>query len=379
MNAGVQPLPNGDARAASKEAGLRYASDEMPGIRRKKAGGRFSYHRTGGAMVRDAATLARIRKLAIPPAWTEVWICADPRGHLQATGRDAKQRKQYRYHADFRASRDAAKYEHLLSFAAALPRIRAAVDADMALPGLPRRKVLAAIVRLLETTMIRIGNDDYARANGSYGLTTLRDPHVKVQGPQLLFDFKGKGGKPWRLKITDRRVARVVKACQELPGQHLFQYLDENGERARITSADVNAYLLEAGGRAVTAKDFRTWGGTILAAIVLREYDSPASVTQAKRDVRDAIKRVSQTLGNTPTICRQCYVHPEIVDAYMSGGFTLIVRRGRERPESLRAEERAVMAFLKRRLSPRAARKPRAPLAAAIAAKALGTAQRAAA
>ncbi len=377
MNA--SPHPNGDAHAASKEAGLRYTSDEMPGIRRKKTGGRFSYYRANGGMVRDAATLARIRRLAIPPAWTDVWISADPRGHLQATGRDAKERKQYRYHLDFRASRDAAKYEHLLSFAAALPRIRAAVEADMALPGLPRRKVLATIVRLLETTMIRVGNDDYARANGSYGLTTLRDPHVKVQGPQLLFDFKGKGGKPWRLKLTDRRVARIVKACQDLPGQHLFQYLDENGERARVTSADVNAYLLEAGGRTVTAKDFRTWGGTVLAAIVLREYESPASVTQAKRDVRDAIKRVSQTLGNTPTICRQCYVHPEIVEAYMAGGFALTVRRGRERAESLRAEERAVMAFLKRRLSPRAKRKPRASVQVTIAAKVMGGGIRAAA
>lgn len=377
MNA--SPHPNGDAHAASKEAGLRYTSDEMPGIRRKKTGGRFSYYRANGGMVRDAATLARIRRLAIPPAWTDVWISADPRGHLQATGRDAKERKQYRYHLDFRASRDAAKYEHLLSFAAALPRIRAAVEADMALPGLPRRKVLATIVRLLETTMIRVGNDDYARANGSYGLTTLRDPHVKVQGPRLLFDFKGKGGKPWRLKLTDRRVARIVKACQDLPGQHLFQYLDENGERARVTSADVNAYLLEAGGRTVTAKDFRTWGGTVLAAIVLREYESPASVTQAKRDVRDAIKRVSQTLGNTPTICRQCYVHPEIVEAYMAGGFALTVRRGRERAESLRAEERAVMAFLKRRLSPRAKRKPRASVQVTIAAKVMGGGIRAAA
>lgn len=377
MNA--SPHPNGDAHAASKEAGLRYTSDEMPGIRRKKTGGRFSYYRANGGMVRDAATLARIRRLAIPPAWTDVWISADPRGHLQATGRDAKERKQYRYHPDFRASRDAAKYEHLLSFAAALPRIRAAVEADMALPGLPRRKVLATIVRLLETTMIRVGNDDYARANGSYGLTTLRDPHVKVQGPRLLFDFKGKSGKPWRLKLTDRRVARIVKACQDLPGQHLFQYLDENGERARVTSADVNAYLLEAGGRTVTAKDFRTWGGTVLAAIVLREYESPASVTQAKRDVRDAIKRVSQTLGNTPTICRQCYVHPEIVEAYMAGGFALTVRRGRERAESLRAEERAVMAFLKRRLSPRAKRKPRASVQVTIAAKVMGGGIRAAA
>ena len=377
MNA--SPHLNGGAQKASEEAGLRYASDEMPGIRRKKAGGRFSYHRANGGMVRDAATLARIRRLAIPPAWTDVWISADPRGHLQATGRDAKDRKQYRYHPNFRASRDAAKYEHLLSFAAALPRIRSTVEADMALPGLPRRKVLATIVRLLETTMIRVGNDDYARANGSYGLTTLRDPHVKVQGQQLLFDFKGKRGKPWRLKITDRRVARVVKACQELPGQHLFQYLDENGERARVTSADVNAYLLEAGGRVVTAKDFRTWGGTVLAAIVLREYESPASVTQAKRDVRDAIKRVSQTLGNTPTICRQCYVHPEILEAYMAGGFALTVRRGRESAERLRAEERAVMAFLKRRLSPRAKRNPRASVQVTIAARVMGGGMRAAA
>ncbi|MCX7356427.1 MAG: DNA topoisomerase IB [Alphaproteobacteria bacterium] len=364
---------NGEVHEASKEAGLHFASDEMPGIRRKKAGGRFSYHLPKGALVRDAATLARIRRLAIPPAWTDVWICADPLGHLQATGRDAKQRKQYRYHSEFRASRDAAKYEHLLSFAAALPRIRAAVETDMALPGLPRRKVLSTIVRLLETTMIRVGNDDYARANGSYGLTTLRDPHVKVDGPRLLFDFKGKGGKPWRLKLTDRRVARVVKACQELPGQHLFQYLGDDGARQRVTSADVNAYLLESCGRAVTAKDFRTWGGTVLAAILLREYHAPANVTQAKRDVRDAIKRVSQTLGNTPTICRQCYVHPEIVEAYVTGGFTLTVRRARERPETLRAEERAVMAFLKRHLSPRAPRKPRAAVEATIAAKVLST------
>src|SRR5215218_8318368 len=251
-----------DPRDAAETAGLLYVSDEEPGIRRGKSGTGFTYTKPDGKKVEDKATLKRIHSLAIPPAYTDVWICAKPNGHIQATGRDAKGRKQYRYHPAFREVRESAKYEHMMAFAAALPSIRAKLAEHMALRGLPREKVLATVVHLLENTLIRVGNDDYAKANKSYGLTTLRDPHVKVDGSELRFQFKGESGKMWRLRVKDRRVAKIVKACQDLPGQDLFQYLDENGERKDVTSADVNAYLKEITGRDITAKDFRTWAGT---------------------------------------------------------------------------------------------------------------------
>jgi DNA topoisomerase I len=345
-----------DPRDAAATAGLAYVSDEEPGIRRKRAGRGFAYVAPGGRKVADEATLSRIRSLVIPPAWTDVWICPDPNGHIQATGRDAKGRKQYRYHPRFREVRESTKYEHMMEFAAALPAIRARIAEDMARRGLPREKVLATVVHLLENTLIRVGNSDYARQNKSYGLTTLRDPHVKVDGSELRFRFKGKSGKTWDLQIKDRRVAKVVKACQEIPGQHLFQYYDENGERQSVTSADVNAYLREITGRDVTAKDFRTWAGTVLAALALAEFEAVDSDAKAKKNIRSAIERVSARLGNTPTICRKCYVHPEILNCYMDGSLMLDIKEEIEEElgdnlASLRPEEAAVMTLLHGRLS----------------------------
>jgi DNA topoisomerase-1 len=284
-----------------------------------------------------------------------VWICPKANGHIQATGRDARGRKQYRYHPQFREVRESVKYEHVVEFARLLPGIRAKVAEHMALRGLPRDKVLATTVHLLETTLIRIGNDDYAKQNQSYGLTTLRDPHVKVNGSELRFQFKGKSGKTWRLKMKDRRVARIVKACQELPGQELLQYIDENGVQQDVTSADVNAYLREITGTDITAKDFRTWAGTVLAALALREFETFDSQAKAKRNVRAAIERVAARLGNTPTICRKCYIHPEIIDGYLEG--SLLEQIGaeveadlRDEMSGLEPEEVAVLAFLRRRI-----------------------------
>lgn len=345
-----------DPKDAAESAGLLYVSDEEPGIRRKKAGKGFVFVKPGGAKVADEATLKRIRSLVIPPAWTDVWICTRANGHLQATGRDAKGRKQYRYHPGFREVRESSKYEHMMEFAQGLPAIRKTVAAHMGLRGLPREKVLATVVHLLETTLIRVGNSDYAKQNKSYGLTTLRDPHVQVDGAELRFQFKGKSGKTWRLQVKDRRVAKIVKACQDLPGQDLFQYLDDNGERQTVTSADVNAYLKEITGRDITAKDFRTWAGTVLAAMALAEFESFDSEAKAKKNVRAAIERVSSQLGNTPTICRKCYVHPEVFTSYMEGALLLNVREEveselREALSGLRPEEAAVLTLLEARLN----------------------------
>jgi DNA topoisomerase I len=315
----------------------------------------FTYSHQG-RVVRDAATLRRIKSLAIPPAWTDVWICSKPNGHLQATGRDAKNRKQYRYHPEFRGVREGVKFEHLIQFARLLPTIRAKVAEHMALPGLPRDKVLATTVHLLETTLIRVGNEDYAKSNKSYGLTTLRDSHVKVSGSELRFNFKGKSGKTWRLKVTDRRVAKIVKACQDLPGQELLQYVDQNGAVQDVKSTDINSYLKEITGEAVTAKDFRTWAGTVLAAMALREFESFDGHAKAKKNVRAAIERVASRLGNTPTICRKCYVHPEILSSYLSGSFILEVKEEvdtglRDELVDLKPEEAAVMTLLRVRLA----------------------------
>jgi DNA topoisomerase I len=344
-----------DPRAAAEEAGLRYVSDEGPGISRRKVGRGFSYRLPKGGPVKDAATLKRIRSLAIPPAWTQVWICPHADGHIQATGRDAKGRKQYRYHPDWREARDAAKYEHMLDFAKALPAIRARVEADMKLPGLQREKVLATVVNLLETTLIRVGNDDYARQNESYGLTTLQDEHVEVKGSELRFRFKGKSGKTWDLGVKDRRVAKIIRACQDLPGQELFQYVDAEGEVRDVTSADVNAYLREISGKSITAKDFRTWAGTVLAAIALQEFERFDTQAAAKRNVKQAIERVASRLGNTPTICRKCYVHPEILNGYLEQNLALEIAEEaqeelREELANLRPEEGAVLAMLLNRL-----------------------------
>jgi DNA topoisomerase-1 len=350
-----------DPRDAAESAGLVYVSDEEPGIRRRKAGKGFVFVKPDGARVTDEATLARIRQLAIPPAYTDVWICSRANGHIQATGRDAKGRKQYRYHAAFREVRESAKFEHIVEFAKILPALRARIEEDMRKPGLSREKVLATVVSLLENTLIRVGNDDYAKQNKSYGLTTLRNRHVKVDGSQLRFSFKGKSGKTWKLDVKDRRIAKVVRACQDLPGQDLFAYVDEAGEPRDVTSADVNAYLKEATGRDITAKDFRTWAGTVLAALALSEFESVDSEAKAKKNVRQAIERVASRLGNTPTICRKCYVHPEVITSYLDGDLLLEIREEVEEElagnlSDLKPEEAAVLGLLHARLNREVAR-----------------------
>ena len=337
-------------------AGLRYVSDQEPGLRRRKNGKGFIYVSDKGEACHDEAALKRIRALAIPPAWTDVWICPRANGHIQATGRDAKGRKQYRYHPDFREARDSTKYEHMVEFARALPRIRARAAADMARPGLAREKVLATIVHLLETTLIRVGNQDYAKENKSYGLTTLRNPHVKVNGTELRFNFKGKSGKVWRLQLKNRRVAKVIRACQELPGQQLFQYSDETGAVQDVTSSDVNDYLREITGADITAKDFRTWSGTVLAAMALQEFEKIDNGARTKKNVKAAIEQVAARLGNTVTICRKCYVHPDIIHTYLTGSLVEeLTQRVKAEPyhelEGLKPEEVTVLRLLENRLS----------------------------
>lgn len=340
-----------EGKRAAQAVGLIYASDEQPGLRRKGCGRGFRYLDADGRPVRDPKTLKRIRSLAIPPAWTEVWICPRPEGHIQATGRDGKGRKQYRYHPDFRAVREDGKYEHMLDFADALPKIRETVAKHMARRDLSRECVLATVVHLLETTLIRVGNGEYAKQNKSYGLTTLRGPHVKIEGSAIRFQFLGKSGKTWRLQVDDRRVARIVRACQELPGQQLFQYLDAESNRQGVTSSDVNDFLREIAGRDVTAKDFRTWAGTVLAAVALQEFSAIDSQAKAKRNLKAAIESVAARLGNTVTICRKCYIHPEIINGYMAGDLDVEgAARYERKPQGLRPEEAAVLAVLKRRL-----------------------------
>lgn len=344
-----------DPEAAAESAGLTYVSDSDPGIRRQRSGKRFSYTGRDGKRVSDKRVLERIHRLAIPPAWTDVWVCADANGHIQATGRDARGRKQYKYHPRWREVRDGTKFDHMLEFAASLPKIRKRIAADLAAQGLERRKVLATVVYLLENTLIRVGNSDYAKQNKSFGLTTLRDGHVDVNGGELRFEFKGKSGKVWKLRMRDRRIAKVVKSCQELPGQHLFQYLDENGERQQVTSTDVNGYLREIAGADVTAKDFRTWSGTVLAAMALSEFEEVDSEAGTKRNIKAAIEKVAARLGNTPTICRQCYVHPEVVKAYVDGSLLSALKAEaesvlRKKLARLTPEEAAVLSMLQSRL-----------------------------
>ncbi len=353
-----EPVPTAFQEAA-ESAGLRYVSDETPGIKRVRRGKRFSYAMPDGKPVRDAATLERIRKLAIPPAYEDVWICVKANGHLQASGRDAKGRKQYRYHEQFRAVRDTTKYEHIMTFAAVLPKVRATVAEHMALRGLPREKVLATIIHLLETTMIRVGNSRYAQDNKSYGLSTLQTRHVAVEGTELRFRFNGKSGKQWRLSIRNRRVARIVKAMQELPGQHLFQYVDEAGVQHEVSSGDVNGYLREISGADITAKDFRTWTGTVLAAVGFAEVGPAQTVTGTKQNIRTVVDAVSSILGNTPTVCRKCYVHPAIIDSYTTGAMQLRVKASAKDQigaGQLSPEEQAVLRFLKRRLAEKPAK-----------------------
>jgi DNA topoisomerase-1 len=357
------PVPNADPPAAAKAAGLRYVHDDRPGIRREPAAEGFRYLDAKGEPVEDEATLKRIKALAIPPAWSEVWICPQANGHLQATGRDARGRKQYRYHAKWREVRDEVKYERMIKFGKALPHIRKEVDRALGLPGLPREKVLATIVYLLEATMMRIGNDEYARENKSYGLTTLRNRHVKIDGSEVKFRFRGKSGVFHDVKVQDRRVARIIQRTRDLPGQDLFQYLDEDGETHTVGSADVNDYLRAITGEDYTAKDFRTWSGTVLAALALREFEKFDSDAQAKKNVVRAIETVAAKLGNTPSVCRKCYVHPAVLDAYMDGTMVegLLARAEDELAEDLHdlePEEAAVLAMLQQRLASEVRQEP---------------------
>jgi len=330
-------------------ARLRYVSDAQPGIQRLRVGRGFQYLGVDNQPVHDPQTLQRIRSLAIPPAWTDVWICPMPAGHIQAVGRDAKRRKQYRYHPRWREARDETKYARLIAFGLALPRIRRRIEQDMSAPGLPREKVLATVVRLLETTLIRVGNPEYARRNGSYGLTTLRSRHVRIDGPRLRFEFRGKGGKPHVVDVNDRRVALIVRRCQDLPGHELFQYVDEAGARQTIDSADVNEYLRQIAGTEFTAKDFRTWGGTVHALLTLRAAGINGA-PKTKKKVTEAIAAVAGRLRNTPAICRKCYIHPAVFDAYLESelGGPIPAVPGSSR-QTLRPEERALLALLKRR------------------------------
>jgi len=311
------------AESDVQAAGLTYVSDLDPGIRRRKGGLRFNYKDARGQAVTDEATLDRIRKLAIPPAWTDVWIAPTPRGHIQATGRDVKGRKQYRYHDKWRAQRDGGKFDRLIAFGRALPRLRARVDGDLALRGLPREKVLAAVLRVMEMTLIRVGNEEYAKTNKSFGLTTLRDRHAKIGAERAVFEFRGKSGKMHQTSFRDRRLARVVKACQDLPGQRLFQYLDDEGERRAVESADVNAYLRETMGEDFSAKDFRTWAGTVAAARALVTLPACAEEGGAKRNINTCVKAVAGVLGNTPAVCRSAYIHPVVLEAYQAGELPL--------------------------------------------------------
>lgn len=344
-----------DPELSAKVAGLRYVHTDRPGYTRHKAGTGFFYRDTRGERITDKRTVARIKSLAIPPAWTDLWICPHASGHIQATGRDAKDRKQYKYHPQWREVRDETKYTHMLAFGRALPGIRERVDADLRKHGMPREKVLALLVRLLETTLIRVGNDVYAKENKSFGLTTMRDRHAEVHGSSLLFSFRGKSGVEQEVDLNDRRTANIVKRCQDMPGQELFQYVDDDGQRRSVASEDVNAYLREITGEDFTAKDFRTWAGTKLAAEALAEFEAFDSDSAAKKNVVSAIERVAARLGNTRTICRKCYVHPAVIDAYMEGDTVESIRQraGEELSENLDElppEEAAVLTLLHKRL-----------------------------
>jgi len=337
--------------AEAKKAGLRYSSDTKSGITRQRSGKEFRYHQNG-RLLRDRPKLKRIARLAIPPAWTDVWICPDENGHVQATGRDARGRKQYRYHSDWRAQRDANKYEHMKDFAAALPTIRRKVKRDLALPGMPRDKVLATLVRLMEMTLIRVGNEEYARHNGSYGLSTLKNHHTKVSGEKVAFRFRGKSGRTHEISVHDRALAKIVRRCQHMPGQDLFVYQDESGETRDVRSEDVNNYLRDITHTDITAKDFRTWAGTVLTAIALRELEAASGMRQAKSNISAAITAVSKALGNTPAVCRNCYIHPSVVESYLAGEIIAAPRVPVRTPNGMRvrlkADEMAVLALLNR-------------------------------
>ena len=349
------PRDNQEHVESAEAAGLRYVSDIMPGIRRKRSGKGFTYLRPDGSIVNNGTELARIKGLVIPPAWNEVWICLNPNGHIQVTARDARGRKQYRYHPKYRAIRDETKFGKILEFSELLPALRDRVEMDLQLPGLPRDKVLATVVRLLEKTLIRVGNEEYARENKSYGLATMRRRHVEVSGHTLRFDFRGKSGLSHSVAVTDRRVARIVQHCQELPGQELFQYLDDDGKRQTIDAGDINDYLKRASGRDITAKDFRTWSGTMLAAFELRALGQAETEKEARANVVKAIDKVARRLGNTRAVCRKYYIHPVVLQSYLEGAIppvpVLPADQKRERPSgALRRDELAVLAFIQSQL-----------------------------
>jgi DNA topoisomerase-1 len=358
-NGDVAPVATvqADPKKSARAAGLKYVSDASPGIRRRRAGKGFVYLQPDGKQVRDKATLQRIRLLVIPPAWRDVWICTDADGHIQAVGWDDRGRKQYKYHEKWREVRDENKYGRMMAFVKVLPRIRRCVARDLRKPGLPKEKVLATVVKLLETTFIRVGNEEYKKQNHSYGLTTLHNRHVDVRGEHIHFHFRGKSGIEHAVDLDDRRIAKIVRACQDLPGEELFGYKDPDGNAHDIGSADVNEYLQAITGQDFTAKDFRTWAGTVLAAQALREFEAVDSNAMRKKNVVAAIESVAKKLGNTRSVCRKCYVHPAIVDSYLEGSFLQnLEARAKEldkRLSRLQPEEAAVLVLLQRRLRQR--------------------------
>lgn len=348
------------AKEAAEEAGLRYVSDDRPGYTRKPKGDDFEYVDADGKSIRDEARLLRMKRLAIPPAWTDVWICPSANCHIQVTGRDARRRKQYLYHERWREIRDENKYDRIIAFGNALPKIRRRIAQDLKLQGLPREKVLATVVQLLERTFIRIGNEEYARENKSFGLTTMKDRHVEVKGAKLRFRFRGKSGKEHEVDVTDRRIANIVSKLQDLPGQDLFQYLNDDGEVRDVTSQDVNEYLREITGEDFSAKDFRTLAGTVLTAVALNAQEKFENDKQAKKNISTAIKAVAHILGNTPAICRKCYVHPAIFENYLDeksiDGLKQMTEEALEHDDvDLRSSEKAVLKFLESRLTKKAA------------------------
>jgi DNA topoisomerase-1 len=338
---------------SARAARLRYVTDQTPGITRRRNGKGFSYVAPDGKSIRDPDELRRFRLLAIPPAWRNVWICSTANGHLQATGRDARGRKQHRYHPRWREVRDETKYDRMLEFARVLPAIRHRVNQDLALPGLRREKILATVVRLLERSMIRVGNDEYRRQNNSYGLATLRNRHVNVSGSTIRFEFRGKSGVRHAVDLNDRRLAKIIKQCRDLPGYELFQYIGDDGERYAVDSADINDYLRQIAGEEFSSKDFRTWAGTVLAARALSEFHGSDKKIPPKKNILQAIEAVAKRLGNTKAVCRKCYIHPTVIDAYKDGSFLQILkRRVKKSPNSvhdLAPEEAAVLALLKRK------------------------------
>jgi DNA topoisomerase I len=335
---------------SAREAGLRYVSDSMTGIRRIRSGKGFVYKNGTQKKISDPKIIQRIKALAIPPAWTDVWICPLSEGHLQATGRDARKRKQYRYHPRWKEVRDFAKFDRMILFGETLPVVREQVEKDLSLAGLPRDKVLATIVRLLEITLIRVGNDEYAKQNGSYGLTTMRNHHVKIYGTTIQFRFKGKSGIAHNLGIKDRRLASIIQKCQEIPGYELFQYIDENGQPIDVDSSDVNDYLRRISGHDFTAKDFRTWAATVLAGMALKIQSASAEQEKrTKKKMNEAVASVARLLGNTPTVCRKSYIHPGVLDGYMEGTLQKAWESFSEKDaiQGLAEEECAVLSFLR--------------------------------